>query len=44
LNHQKQRLAINYADTSIRTSRLCFPAFILQQIKGMAEKLAGVGL
>jgi hypothetical protein len=48
---QNRGLAIHQADTSIRItcpdfsgSRLCFPAFILQQNRGMAEMLTGVGL
>jgi hypothetical protein len=51
LDHQKQGLTFFHPLTSIRItcpdfsgSRLCFPAFILQQNRGMAEMLADVGL
>jgi hypothetical protein len=50
-DHQKQGLTFFYPLTSIRItcpdfsgSRLCLPAFILQQNRGMAEMLAGVRL
>jgi hypothetical protein len=48
---QNRGLAIHQADTSIRItcpdfsgSRLCFPAFVLELKRRMAEMLAGAGL
>jgi hypothetical protein len=37
-------LAIHQADTGIPKSRLCFPAFVLELKKRMAERLAGAWL